>query len=654
MIPPIKSPKSEVEKSVPAPWGLPLVEARRLWLFAVFTCAVAVTSCLVWVARNARAPHPAARIAPLSGSLAARRASYGKLARAKALMDDGNVAEALRLFEEVASSEGDSGFGWDARIQAAWATAVVGEHEAALSRIERCIGECPFVDQLPLARTLRADVLDMMGRHQAAIVALDDIVSEHAGGSQRICSEAMFMLCRVHARSGHYGLQRAALDRIMADFPGAEQGAAKNAGRIVRALEDMVKDVQEPVAQRLLEQDSAIAVEQILEGITTWTPAEGPYLLRGRVVIGPQATLVIEAGTTVLCGWDAELCVQGAIEVRGTRGRPVRLTVLADDPDWGWWRGITALADAADARIDLTGCVIAGALVGLRVEAGSAAVDDCEFDRCIRAGIHTSARALLRLRGSLISESRRVGIECAAGTGLAIHDCVVDGAALHGLVLDDVRAQTSIQGLNVQKSGGHGALVRGGGAVRMQGCRFSTNGGAGVHAIDGAPVSILESELDANGGAGIGVEQEWDGVIARCRIERNRGGGIRADARCMGRIEQNLIEGNALFGLRLRLASSPQVLSNRIQANGGPGIWLIAGSQPVLRDNAIVENSEAALQHDGNEPIDAAQNWWGSQVEQHVAGAIRGLHLDERFGPVSFEPWLTEVPESGFIHRPSR
>jgi hypothetical protein len=76
-------------------------------------------------------------------------------------------------------------------------------------------------------------------------------------------------------------------------------------------------------------------VEGSLAGTTTWTAADGPYLMRDDVTIPSGARLVIEPGTIVYGSGGASIIVRGEFDAQGTEADPILFRAAGCDGRWG-------------------------------------------------------------------------------------------------------------------------------------------------------------------------------------------------------------------------------------------------------------------------------------------------------------------------------
>ena len=616
---------------------------RRIIVLLVLVVALGGGLAAAWVWSLTRSP----TVRPFTNPVASRFAAFSRLNRAKTLAAEAKHAEALVIFDQLASTENGSGYGWDADIQAASSLAGLGRFEAAIERIERCIRTCPFEDQVADAQINRAQIHHAAGQHDEAIVQLRHIAGDQTGYSPRIRTSAMFAMTRIHDQTDRMGVSRAILERIATEFPGPEDIGKKLAHGALAVMTERVESRQGPSRQRLIADGGCVEVDAIGEGITTWTADEGPYLVGASLAIGPDSTLRIMSGTRVHFAVGAGIRVEGTLEAIGTENEPVRFVTLEDDPDREWWDGITVARSKPRPTVTLTRCRISGATTAIRAATGDIRLDHCVFDRCGGAALFAEGDTSLHMTHGTVTEAGRIGVECEARATVRIEDSRIGGAASHGVFLKDTTVPSTVTRVTVSECGGSGLLVRGRDDVTIAQCVIRGNTDHGVHLMDGASTSVLDSTVADNGGTGIRLERRWDAAVRGNQVTRNRGGGIRAEARCAGRIAGNRIESNALFGVHLRLACTPVITSNRIARNEGPGLWLQEASSPrSLQNNQFTDNGNAALRNESATPVDAAHNWWGTTHEDQIAERIHDRRTHDDWGPVTFSPWLRHEPNA--------
>ena len=82
------------------------------------------------------------------------------------------------------------------------------------------------------------------------------------------------------------------------------------------------------------------------------TVSAGAYHVLDHWVVQSTATLTVEAGTTLVFGESASLCVKGNLQVDGVRGTPVVFTSASVSPSPGDWDGIRFLKSGNGDEID--------------------------------------------------------------------------------------------------------------------------------------------------------------------------------------------------------------------------------------------------------------------------------------------------------------
>lgn len=133
---------------------------------------------------------------------------------------------------------------------------------------------------------------------------------------------------------------------------------------------------------------------------TTWTKAQ-PFLIFDSLNIAPGARLTIEAGTTIFLHHGANICVEGALDVRGNASDPVLMAgdrndnLVSELPYSALprqWGGIRFAGTSTGNVIE--GLLMRGSTTGIEVD--SAATDPAQW-RLVLANseLRTSAECLL-------------------------------------------------------------------------------------------------------------------------------------------------------------------------------------------------------------------------------------------------------------------
>lgn len=319
----------------------------------------------------------------------------------------------------------------------------------------------------------------------------------------------------------------------------------------------------------------------------TW---RGTVLVRGYLVIAPQATLRVEPGTVVRFMKSAilrqapRLVVMGRLQCNGTVENPVLFAPNFAEAARGDWGGVLLLSsekrnqcdnsrfEGAETAIEAhfstftaKGVTISRAGTGLQlrdsvVALTTAVISDCE------TGIEAHDSEL-DLREGILANNRK-GI-AAYRSSLALTTVNVRGSEKQGVVANECRVKFNMCDLELN---GVGALLKGGeGQVLMS--RFEKNADVGLH-LSGARIKVQ-----------------------RCLFADNQGDGMRMD-------------------------------------DGRGVVWA----------SAFSGNGGYNLANNGQEDISAVQNWWGNNDETTIAAKLLISSKDTRFGAIAYSPWLAEKP----------
>lgn len=574
----------------------------------------------------------------------ATMAAYQRLCEGKRLAGDDRYAEALKIFDELVKSQAGTRYGWDADIQAAAALGHLGRYEDALARFDRILAECPLEDELPKARLDKADILAMAGRVDQAVEELEAVIAEHTDSNPLHCETALETMARAYHRTEQLALLRASLERVSADYPGAENLKRVWADEQLIKVRNRLVGVQQSRVDALLSRGEARLIETVAAGQSTWRAEGGPILITKPVEIPAGATVTVEAGTEIRFGAEGGLIVKGSLVCKGTENAAVRFLPLSDDPTRDYWMGIRFESDAAAPDSRLEHCLILGADCGLELSNGKVRCDNCMFDRCGRDTIRTNRGTFLTLSRCRILDGYRVGILCLPAARLDMSECEVANLTTHGISLREVSDDCVIRDTRIINCGWDGILIRGRCAPTIRNCRIQDHGRTGITSLDGASPRVLDSTIQNNASTGVLLDQKWDSSLEDNVISGNGMGGVCASVRCGGQLKNNRIEFNQFAGILLSLDCSTAVIGNLVRSNDGPGLWLENSQPSSIEQNAFVGNRPAALRHEGPAAIHAAHNYWGSVTETKISQQIEDQHADAESGRVEFRPWLEQLP----------
>lgn len=319
----------------------------------------------------------------------------------------------------------------------------------------------------------------------------------------------------------------------------------------------------------------------------TWS---GSVLVRGYMVIAPQATVRIEPGTVVrfmrspILRQAPRLVVMGRLHCNGTVDRPVLFTPNVAEADRGDWGGILLLS--SEKRNQLDHVRIEGATTGIESSYSTLFATDVSITR--------STVGML-LRDSSASLAQALVHDCE--TGLEALDSEID--------LRDSTLTNNHRGITARRT-----------TLIMLSVSLRENEQSGITAAD-CRVRLTSGAVVANGG-GIRLAGS-EGQVTRTRFVANRGVGLDlVDTRL--KVHQNLFANTAGDGVRVN--------------DGRSLIW----------GNSFEGNRDYNLALTGHDRIIAVGNWWGSAREGAITTKLLDTAKNPRSGQIVFFPWLPEKP----------
>jgi hypothetical protein len=317
----------------------------------------------------------------------------------------------------------------------------------------------------------------------------------------------------------------------------------------------------------------------------------GTVVVKGSLVIAPQATLRIEPGTEIRfiaakgSGQLPRLIVMGRIQGAGTLDKPILFTSDSAAPvNIGTWGGILLLS--TEKRNQLEHCRIEYAETALEGRFSSISLKSVSITLSLTGVILRDSTAGVTL--SNISDCE-TGIE-AHDSELEMRDSSVArnrrGAALFS-------SSVVMSSMTVTGNSRHGVLAEEG-RIKMTSCEISGNG-VGAY-IEGGEGQLFMCKFVRN------IETALHLAAARLKVNR-----------CQ-------ISENFRDGLKLD--------------DGNATIW----------GNIFSGNGGFNLVNAGPESISASLNWWGAGDESSVMSKLFDVTRDGRLGVVNVFPWLLEKP----------
>lgn len=316
----------------------------------------------------------------------------------------------------------------------------------------------------------------------------------------------------------------------------------------------------------------------------------GTIIIKGAVVVAPQATLRIEPGTVIrFMAADGSLqlprlVVMGRIQGIGTADRPILFAPNHANSSKGDWGGVLLLS--SEKRNQLEHCRIEGAETGLEARFSTVAAKSLSITRSTNGCVLRDSTATLTAPN--IS---------ACDTGIEAHDSEVE--LREATLASNRRGMFLVRSAVVMSS----SLVTGSTqqAIVSEECRLKFNAG----------------EISDN--AGGALIKGGEGQIFLTRFVRNRDTALHLVASRV-KLSRCLIADNLRDGLQLEDDSAT--------------VW----------GNAISDNGGYNLAYDGQNTVSAVQNWWGTGDEAAILAKLSTSANPQRSGVVKVFPWLTEKP----------
>ena len=325
--------------------------------------------------------------------------------------------------------------------------------------------------------------------------------------------------------------------------------------------------------------DGAVLTEDV-----TW---RGSILVRGFVVVAPQATLRIEPGTVVNFETTASrqlpgLIVQGRIHAAGTSERPIVLT--SSKSVRSSWTGIVLLS--TEKRNLLEQCRIEYAEAGIDIRFSTVTLKSVSIVQAQTALL--SHDGVVQMTGGTISESE---------TGIEMYNSEFDG---RDMVVNSCR-----RGSVFSKS-----------AVTLAAVKITNNQQIGLEAED-CRIKFTGSVFAGNGlGAHI---KSGEGQMAMSSFLQNRQTALHlSDSRI--KVQRCLFADN---------------LQDALRVEDGRALFL---------NNAFSSNVGFNLYNAGHETVGARQNWWGVTDSVLIGQKIYDAVRDKNSGAVNVFPWLSKKP----------
>ncbi len=332
---------------------------------------------------------------------------------------------------------------------------------------------------------------------------------------------------------------------------------------------------------------SDVYTEAVISEDVTW---RGSVLVRGFVVVAPQATLRIEPGTVVRFAKAAgqqlpNLVVQGRIHASGSIEQPIIFTADSASPSRGEWGGIVLIS--TEKRNQLDQCRIKYAQSGIDTRFSSVALNAVSIEQA-ETGV-LSYDSVVQMNGTSVADS---------GTGIEIHtsefearDSTLSSCQRGALFYSSAVALSTVKITNNLQSG-----------LEITDCRIKITGG-----------DVSGNELGARIKGG-------EGQLLMTSFQRNKQTALHLLGSRI-KIQRCLFADNSQDALRTEDGLA-LLLNNAFSANGGFNVY-----------NA------------GSESVTARQNWWGATDQSTISRKMYDITRDKKAGIIVVYPWLNEKPQ---------
>jgi len=330
-------------------------------------------------------------------------------------------------------------------------------------------------------------------------------------------------------------------------------------------------------------QSGTTVSSKIIKEDTTWTKANSPYTLIGRVGIAKGATLTIESGVKVNIGLFT-LEVNGTLIAQGTPND--RITLNSDNQN-----------------------------INLLYHNPRCKIENAILNQTSINGASSYSNASVTINNCSLEGNTAINVW---GTTTISNSYIAGAVLLRGALV--ISGSTFLNGIDIA-GGSSGTSFR------------------GTYAVSGNNITNQEGRYVMNVG---NSETEVAGTITDNIIWGGSVAGIcQADGflSMSATIEKNLIINNQI-GILTRNNDDDSTIQNNTIANNKVGISNPTSLQTIAGNN-IQGNSQYNMQA-GQTMATAKNNWWGTTDQQAISQTIYDSNDDFNVGTINFVPFLTE------------
>ena len=381
----------------------------------------------------------------------------------------------------------------------------------------------------------------------------------------------------------------------------------------------------------LLFASPSLADPLTLKGNEVWS---GKVLAKGSIIVPPNVTLTLQAGTEILFPANASLNVQGRLLARGTAKNPIVFHSIAG-PKAGAWQGII-LEQGTKEGSELLHVRIEGASQCVTLTGAKVRIADSIL-RYSGKGIITGVGAYLLVERTAISDMTEGGINASVGSQGKISACQIRRTAEFGIQVDK-KSAFSIRDNQVANS--KIGIFISGDTPPVEGNRID-HCEAGIVILQTSPASLVRGNKITECKSGIACHQFSSPLLEKNDIEGCELG-IDCFQASSPTIRQNLFIGNkrAISGVQM---CNPAVTRNDFN-NNQTAIYLHLSSYAQIHENNF-EGNRLHIE------LDNMSSDWEVRAEKKPTRSREKqselLAMKERANPVDFH---VEAGKEGYVN----
>ena len=605
---------------------------HRLWLLVVCTgCCAAVSLLCWWRANQSDIPELPAGWRP---GTARYMQLVEDLDRAKLMIEKKEYESAVRVLRKVIDTYADSPHMLEAHIRLGQVRRAQSQHDLALQHFSKVIEECELTHQVARAWLEVGKTHEARGDSAGALATYQKVIDSFPT-EKHVCPASYMQVAKLHKRMGLLHKAKAALERIIRDYPGREREWQIEAEVVLKEVAKLSREqvraaTQEPGVRHL---QGEITSHLVLE--------PGVFTVSDTLSVAAGATLTIEPGVTLRFHLNAGLVVYGALTCVGTTDRPIVFTSACDAPEPFDWNGITFSPESRSSSCSLSHCRIEHASTGVRCDGASPTLTNNTITATGRGAIVLSDQSNATLTGNTIEDNEHDGIRCYRRCRAVVKDNTIKGNRGTGLALSTL-CEVTVTKNTIADNGKYGIQCTESSGVELVSNEIVRNGRAGIHCNHSSP-KILSNTVDANRGPGVLCQTDSAPFLKANLLRANVGGAILCQKTSSPKVVENRIVDNVAFGICCDTLSSPIITANTISSNRGPGILVKDNCAPKINGNDIIGHRPWAIRNEGTAEIDATSNWWGTTDAGQVAKMIFGASDSVSAGKVRCEPLRGEA-----------